>query len=216
MSNPQQPELARSRKTPHQDQDAVAAVVEGQRGTGADAPRGPVPPENQPGHHPEQEQDKPDVVPRARPRGRRAPEPAPETEPQPEPPRQPPTRRRFNFAFDPRMAAAALPFGITPLTARVEVADGELHARFGPWSVHTSVDNVASAEVTGPYSWPKVIGPPHLSLRDRGVTFATNTRRGVCIRFREPVSALVPGGLLKHPGLTVTVDRPEELVAALT
>lgn len=61
MSNPQQPELARSRKTPAQDQDAVAAVVEGQRGTGADAPRGPVPPENQPGHHPEQEQDKPDL-----------------------------------------------------------------------------------------------------------------------------------------------------------
>ncbi len=61
MSNPQQPELARSRKTPHQDQDAVAAVVEGQRDTGGDAPRGPVPPENQPGHHPEQEQDKPDL-----------------------------------------------------------------------------------------------------------------------------------------------------------
>lgn len=61
MSNPQQPELARSRKTPAQDQDAVAAVVEGQRAPGADAPRGPVPPENQPGHHPETEQDKPDI-----------------------------------------------------------------------------------------------------------------------------------------------------------
>ena len=61
MSNPQQPELARSRKTPAQDQDAVAGVVEGQREPGADAPRGPVPPENQPGHHPEEEQDKPDL-----------------------------------------------------------------------------------------------------------------------------------------------------------
>jgi hypothetical protein len=48
MSNPQQPELARSRKTPAQDQDAVAAVVEGQRP--------PVP-----GHHPAKEQDKPDL-----------------------------------------------------------------------------------------------------------------------------------------------------------
>ncbi len=61
MSNPQQPELARSRKTPAQDADAVAGVLDGQRDIGADAPRGPVPPENQPGHHPTDEQDKPDL-----------------------------------------------------------------------------------------------------------------------------------------------------------
>jgi hypothetical protein len=61
MSNPQQPELARSRKTPAQDQDAVASVVEGQRVPAADGPSGPVPAENQPGHHPAQEQDKPDL-----------------------------------------------------------------------------------------------------------------------------------------------------------
>jgi hypothetical protein len=59
MSNPQQPELARSRKTPAQDQDAVAGVLDGQQDVGADAPRGPIPPENQPGHHPAEEQDKP-------------------------------------------------------------------------------------------------------------------------------------------------------------
>ena len=61
MANPQQPELARSRKVPHQDQDAASAAVEGQRQPGADGPRGPVPPENQPGHHPPEEQDKPDL-----------------------------------------------------------------------------------------------------------------------------------------------------------
>ncbi len=61
MANPQQPELARSRKTPHQDQDSVAAVVDGQRQIDANAPRGPVPPENQPGNRPAQEQDKPDL-----------------------------------------------------------------------------------------------------------------------------------------------------------
>jgi hypothetical protein len=61
MSNPQQPELARSRRTPHQDQDSVAAVVEGQRHLEDDGPRGPVPPENQPGHHPPTEQDQPDL-----------------------------------------------------------------------------------------------------------------------------------------------------------
>ncbi len=61
MSNPQQPELGRSRKTPAQDQDAVAGVLDGQRDVVADAPRGPVPAENQPGHHPSEEQDKPDL-----------------------------------------------------------------------------------------------------------------------------------------------------------
>ena len=62
MSNPQQPELARSRKTPAQDADAVAGVLDGQPATsGSTRPRGPVPAENQPGHHPADEQDKPDL-----------------------------------------------------------------------------------------------------------------------------------------------------------
>src|SRR5919206_1299096 len=61
MSNPQQPELARSRKVPHQDQDAASAAVEARRATDAGGPSGPVPPENQPGHHPPEEQDKPDL-----------------------------------------------------------------------------------------------------------------------------------------------------------
>ena len=61
MSNPQQPELARSRKTPRQDQDSVAGVVEGQRRLDTKGPSGPVPPENQPGNHPAEEQDKPEL-----------------------------------------------------------------------------------------------------------------------------------------------------------
>ena len=59
MSNPQQPELARSRKTPALDPDAAAAVIDGQGVPAADAPGGPVPVDNQPGHHPAEEQDKP-------------------------------------------------------------------------------------------------------------------------------------------------------------
>ena len=62
MSNPQQPELARSRKTPAQDQDAVAGVLEGRREVGDEGARGPVPPDNQPGHHPAKEQDQPDLT----------------------------------------------------------------------------------------------------------------------------------------------------------
>jgi hypothetical protein len=61
MSNPQQPELARSRKTPAQDQDAVAGVLAGQDRPATGGPAGPIPEDNQPGHHPAHEQDKPDL-----------------------------------------------------------------------------------------------------------------------------------------------------------
>ena len=61
MSNPQQPELARSRKTPALDEHAVPGVLEGQPDISSEGARGPVPPENQPGHHPAEEQDKPDL-----------------------------------------------------------------------------------------------------------------------------------------------------------
>lgn len=61
MSNPQQPEPARSPKTPAQDSDAVAAAIEGQRQPTTEGPSGPIPADNQPGHHPAQEQDKPDL-----------------------------------------------------------------------------------------------------------------------------------------------------------
>ena len=61
MSNPQQPELARSRRTAGQDPDSVAGTVRAVGESGADSPRGPVPTENQPGHHPETEQDTPDL-----------------------------------------------------------------------------------------------------------------------------------------------------------
>ena len=39
----------------------MAAVIDGQSVPGADEPRGPVPPDNQPGHRPVEEQDKPDL-----------------------------------------------------------------------------------------------------------------------------------------------------------
>ena len=122
---------------------------------------------------------------------------------------------RFDFAFDPALRPAAALFGVFPSTARVEVDDLHLRVRFGPWRLLTPVANIESAEVTGPYSWWKVAGPPHLSFADRGVTFATSTTGGVCLRFRTPVGAMLPGGLLKHPGATLTVADPEELVAAL-
>lgn len=90
-----------------------------------------------------------------------------------------------------------------------------LKARFGPWTLRTDLENVASAERTGPFGTLKTAGPAHLSFADRGLTFATNPDQGVCIRFHRPVGGIEPAGLLRHPGLTVTVADSDGLIAAL-
>jgi hypothetical protein len=122
---------------------------------------------------------------------------------------------RFGFAEDVTIKPFSWLFGVRPERAYVELSGLTLRARFGPWVVETPIANVASAEVTGPYQWIKVVGPARGSLRDRGLTFATTTRGGVLITFVEPVTGLDALGLNRHPNLTVTVDRPDELVAAL-
>ena len=94
----------------------------------------------------------------------------------------------------------------------LELDTGGLRVRFGPWLVETPLDNIAGAEATGPFSPLRALGV-RLSLADRGLTFGTTTRGGVCLRFRDPVPGIEPWGVLRHPGLTVTVAEPE-LVAA--
>jgi hypothetical protein len=119
------------------------------------------------------------------------------------------TAAMYPFRFHPLFRAAAFPIGVRNDTAHVQVVDDELEAVFGPWRVCTPLANIVSTEVTGPYAWPKVIGPPHLSFSDRGVTFATNPDRGVCIKFARPVAGIDPWGVVRHPSLTVTVrDAP--------
>jgi hypothetical protein len=121
----------------------------------------------------------------------------------------------FDFAFDALHRAFGLPLGITPRTAHVSVDGDQLVARFGFWRVATRLGNVEGTELTGPYSPFKTVGPAHLSVADRGLTFATNSRRGLCIRFREAVPGLEPTRRVRHPGLTVTVADVEGLAAAL-
>ena len=118
---------------------------------------------------------------------------------------------RFPFAFTTAYLTAGAPFGVTPWTAWVDVGT-DLHVRFGPWSLTTPRTNVVGAELSGDYAFVKTAGPAHLSFSDRGVTFATNGERGLCVRFREPVRALWP---LRHPGATLTVADPPALAAAL-
>ncbi len=122
---------------------------------------------------------------------------------------------RFSFRFARAYRLAALPFGVTPATTFVEVTGDRLLVRFGLWRLETLVTNVAGHEETGGFSFVKTAGPPHLSLADRGVTFATNGDRALCVRFRAPVKVLDPTGRLRHPGATLTVADPPALAAAL-
>ncbi len=60
MGKPQQPELGRSGHTPVTEGQHAKEVLQGEGQPAAEASPGPVPEDNQPGHHPEKEQDKPD------------------------------------------------------------------------------------------------------------------------------------------------------------
>jgi hypothetical protein len=121
----------------------------------------------------------------------------------------------FPFAFAPSYRLAALLFGITPRTAWVSVDERELRVRYGLWSLHTPRSNVAGAELTGDFAFLKTAGPPHLSFSDKGVSFATNGERGLCVQFHDPVAGIDPTRMIKHPGATMTVADPEGLARAL-
>ena len=120
----------------------------------------------------------------------------------------------FEFGFAERYRPMLRLIGVTPNTALVTVSDEELRVRFGRWRLSTPVDNIEGLEQSGDYRWFKAIGARG-SFADKGVTFGTNTDRGVCVRFREPVSALLPGNVMAHPGMTVTVSDPDGFIAAL-
>lgn len=62
MSRPQSPELHRSGRIASLDPDNVATRLEAHRDPRRSGPSGPVPEANQPGHHPEHDQDKPDLA----------------------------------------------------------------------------------------------------------------------------------------------------------
>jgi hypothetical protein len=61
MAKPQQPELRRSGRVEALDPDATAAVRTADRRLDVSDPNGPVPRAQRRGHHPDHEQDKPDL-----------------------------------------------------------------------------------------------------------------------------------------------------------
>ena len=102
MANPQQPELARSRRTPALDPDATEAVLSAADAPAVDPAFGPVPTDNRPGHHPVVEQDKPEAgrfvakVKEVAAKAEVEPEPRPEPQPEIAPP--PPSPRAEGLA----------------------------------------------------------------------------------------------------------------------
>jgi hypothetical protein len=125
-------------------------------------------------------------------------------------------RTRFPFRFDPTYRRLARLFGVTPERAWVDLGEEVLEARYGPWRVRTPMSNIAGAEVTGPYALLKTAGPARLAITDRGLTFASNGDRGVCITFDSPVAGIDRAGRIRHPELTLTVLDTDGLMEALT
>lgn len=112
------------------------------------------------------------------------------------------------------VSSALWVLGVRPERDGVWLDDDLFVATFGPWRLSTPTSNIREAHVGGPYSAWRAIGP-RLSLADRGLTFGSATRRGVCVQFHRPVPGIEPSGLLRHPALTVTVAQPGLLVEAL-
>jgi hypothetical protein len=72
----------------------------------------------------------------------------------------------------------------------------------------------AHATGTGTGQFKMAFHPPfRLSLADDCLTFGTTTRRGVCLLLGEPVPGIELLGLIRHPGLTLTVAQPQPLAA---
>jgi len=70
-------------------------------------------------------------------------------------------------------------------------------------------------EVTGPYLFVKTAGPARLGITDIGLSFTPNGARGVLVQFKEKVQGTGPFRLLKHPEVTLGVEKPETLAALL-
>lgn len=114
---------------------------------------------------------------------------------------------RYEFHFDARYRPFLATLGVRPANAWVDVGEERVLARFGPWRVSIGAGNIAGVCVSGPYQAVRAIGA-RMSRTDRGLTFGSTTRGGVCLLLREPVAGIEPFGAVRHPGLTVTVaDR---------
>jgi hypothetical protein len=123
--------------------------------------------------------------------------------------------QNFPFRFELGYRRAAMLFGVTERSTSITISADVLRVHFGSWRVRTPLSNIVHVEVTGPYLFLKTAGPARLGLTDRGLTFATNHERGVCMEFRQPITGIDPLGLVRHPNLTLTPADCDGLARAL-
>ena len=119
----------------------------------------------------------------------------------------------YQFAFDRRFVVPLVGLGVRRGNSRVVLTDTQFAVRFGWWQLRSPISNLKDVRITRDYRWFKGIGARG-SMVDRGVTFGTNTRAGVCVCFHEPVTALA-GDWMLHPAATVTVEDPEGFAEAV-
>ena len=94
--------------------------------------------------------------------------------------------------------------------AWVDLDDDTLTARFGWFSATTSIANVATWRIEGPWKWITAIGVRR-SFRHADITFGGSPAGGVRLDFREPIKV----GPIKTPALYLTVEDLEGFGAAL-
>ncbi len=121
------------------------------------------------------------------------------------------TDELFRYCIDWRLAPFWVPFGVRPSRDGVHVdrEHDRFRATYGFFHLETTLENVTGGHVTEGYRWYTAAGA-RLSFVDDGLTFGTNSDRGVCVHFREPVRG--GPGRRPHSALTVTVDDCSRLV----
>jgi hypothetical protein len=120
--------------------------------------------------------------------------------------------RFFPYDCDARFAPVWGTVGVRPRKHGVTVDESAFRATFGLLRLETPIDNVAGGHITEGYRWWTAVGP-RLSFVDDGLTFGTNTKRGVCVHFHDPVRTVI--GPRPHSALTVTVADCEGLLEAI-
>ncbi len=95
--------------------------------------------------------------------------------------------------------------------AKVRLADGQFSATFGRFGARTPLSNIASWDITGPYSSLRAVGVRR-TIPKPDLSFGGSAHGGLRVHFRERVRA----ARLMNTELYVTVDDLEGLGAALT
>jgi len=104
-------------------------------------------------------------------------------------------------------------FGVRADDAWIDLGDGPdgaLEVQFGRSRFRTTMGNVASWRIEGPWAWITAIGVRR-SIRHGDVTFGGSPHGGVRIDFRTPV----PWSVFEVPAIYVPADDLEAVAAAL-